>query len=208
MEKMRTRNLYFTLLEILIVIFIVSIASVGIALQIGKAVSEEHFNQSAKELKERLQLAHDLMMYNDIDSKLTITPAKDGSLLIAEVKGTYYKKDEIEASNKKMLAKTLQAASKKLKLKNLYISLETASDKTIQDSIHLDFKASGETMPQGTLFIYNNPERNREKGFLLIQLKDYPRQLYKLSSEHELESSTEGNNEKYDILYPTLPKKK
>lgn len=200
MKMMHTRKRYFTLLEILIILMIVGIASVGIGFQINKAVQEEHFNQNAKMLLDRLQLAHDLMMYNDFDSSLTLSEIENGSTLSAKVNTNLYKEYLISESNKKLLMRSREAAQKQDSFNDVYLTWNTNSSSK-KNNIHLNFEASGERMPQGTLCIYKSPERNQEGAFY-IHMKGHPRQVYKLSSTTETESSTEGRDDVFTELYP------
>ncbi|MFT4551653.1 MAG: type II secretory pathway pseudopilin PulG [Chlamydiales bacterium] len=201
MKTMHTHKRYFSLLEILIILMIVGIASVGVGFKISKAVQEERFHQDAKTLLVRLQMAHDLMMYNDFDSSLMLSELENGSILHSEVNTNLYKEYLIKEENKKLLKKSREAAQKENKFENIYLSWLSSSNYSKNNKIQLDFEASGERMPQGTLGIYMSPERNLE-GALYVHMKGYPRQIYKLSTVLKQESTTDSRDDVFTELYP------
>lgn len=191
-----SRLRFFTLLEMLLAIFLISIASGAIGFNAYAAIQEERFQQSAQILVKRLQLAQDIMMYYDLDSSLNIYPDKKGSVLSAKVLGV---PSELEVSEnmRENLAKICNTASETVKLKNIYVFWENEKERSLETDIHMLFSASGEKMPQGALYIRKNPNRE-EKGDLSLYLRGSPRRKYTLAPP----KNNVAENEE-DLIYPT-----
>lgn len=194
---------YFTLLEMLVVLFLVGIVSAGSIFGIQHAIKQERFQQNSKLFIECLQLFQDIMMYSDLDSTIHLIEKDNGTALIAHISGFPQQDYLLKKEEKQRFSRIQKAAETPLFLKNLYLSFTDAKDSNkFTKNILLSYEAAGERMPEGTLSLYKTSQRD-EKDSLHVEFLGYPRQKYKLLQKKTFENySKQQEKENNAKFYP------
>lgn len=172
-----------TLLEVVIVITILSIASGAVAIGINKALVEQHFRTEVDLIVNEMKLAQDLMLILGTDVHLHFAEAKknEGIEYWLELETKLPQNVQREVQRKKKVLKTIKG-----------VFLEDSLLWEIQES-HIDVKflSNGAVMSKGIMRLATSSDENIPAGTLesFIYLAGYPRPIVSSRTKEEAEEA-------------------
>lgn len=177
------RRLYFTLMELLLVIGILAAVAGFVGMNIAKAVREQRFRAEVAQVVDQLRLAQDLMLVFQGDVHFTLSLAEDGKAFSYGLKFDYdlpnYWKREIQ--------------QKQRKLTHIhFISMDPPVKSGDQDTLDLAFLSNGSVMSKGVLRL-STSESSDTLGALeqFIYLPGHPAPIFSRSTHNKSEVSPE-----------------
>ena len=138
LKNIQKRNRFFTLLEVILFIAIVSIVSTVIGISIGKGVSKYRLEREVKRFYEKFFFIKKMAIANQCDLIVDITQKKKGVLL------------EIGTSENGGIFPNRKR--EKEYFSSIYFKF--IGDKKIKNSVRLFFYSTGDFYPKGKLRIY------------------------------------------------------
>lgn len=158
------RKSFFTLLELLVVLFIISLGLIATGVKIKDVYEEQRFLSESQQVLSQINMAQDLMLMMDADVEVHLTQDPKTKQIISTI--------EIEKPLPDEWARLIE---RPLKL-NVIHSLQMQGRN--QDSLILLFSLG--SMSQGTLTLYEGAQddaRRMDKRQFTIELMGYPRPL-------------------------------
>lgn len=177
----------FTLLELLIVLFIISFGVILTGVKVNGIYREQRFLSETQQVLSRLAMAQDLMLISDADVQVKIAPDADSQLQVWL---------EVEKPFEEPWARFIE---KKLTLQAIR-SFEFQENHGKELSLRFSFGR----MSKGTLTLYEGEKNSSSEGRAArIELTGMPRPL-KIKSGEEKEAFTfaRRQSEKGKVLYP------
>ncbi|HEV8052743.1 MAG TPA: type II secretion system protein [Parachlamydiaceae bacterium] len=185
------RRRAITLIEVLIVISILSLAAGIVAVGLNKAVVDQRFRTEVSMIVDSLRLAQDLMLVLGTDVHVHFAEEKgEGIRYWIELETTLNENVQREILRKKPLLKAI---------KGVFLADKLLSE--VQES-HLDVKflSNGAVMSQGVMRLATSSDENVPKGTLesFICLAGYPRPIISSDTKDEAEKECSAFDEKSD----------
>lgn len=177
------RRQAITLIEMLIVIIILSIASGIVAISINKAIVDQRFRTEVGLIVDEMRLAQDLMLILGTDVHLHFAEAKDkqGIEYWLELETKLPQNVQREVQRKKKVLKTIKG-----------VFLEDELLWEIKES-HIDVKflSNGAVMSKGIMRLASSDDERVPKGTLesFICLAGYPKPIVSSQDKEEAEKS-------------------
>ncbi|MDP1836067.1 MAG: hypothetical protein Q8K75_09110 [Chlamydiales bacterium] len=136
----KAKHRFFTLLELLIVLCILSVVLGVVGLNLGSAARTESFRASVGTLVDKLRMAQDIMLILKTSVKVTLSQSDKGLSVSIAAEGA-------------LSPALLQATSEKIVIQEIKSFSFTEGDKVSTDKVTLDFLSSGTKMTKGTLVV-------------------------------------------------------
>jgi hypothetical protein len=177
------RRRAITLLEVVIVVIILSIASGIVAININNALIEQRFRSEVGLIVDEMRLAQDLMLILGTDVHLHFAETKKGDAI------EYWL--ELETRLPQNVEREIKRKRKALKaIKGVFLEDELLSE--IQES-HLDVKflSNGAVMSKGVMRLATSSDENVPKGTLesFICLAGHPKPIVSSRTKEEAEEA-------------------
>ena len=176
MKIKRVQGRFVTLIELLIVIAILSVATGSISLGIYKAVREQQFQSEVSQVLDRVRLAQDLMLVRNTDVSIKFKTSEDGNEIL------YWLEFDQQGSEKWL--RESQRVPKTLKWVQYVDFQDMAEMEPVNGSAEIRFFSGGAVMSQGDLRL--STSRNDDlKGALTryISLPGYPSMIISKQEE-------------------------
>lgn len=178
------RKSYFTLLELLIVLFIISFGIVLTGIKIKDVYQEQRFMSETQQVLSHLAMAQDLMLILDTDVEVKVAPDKENDQILMWL--------EVEKPVEKAWARLIE---RKIPLKAIQ-SLEFQG----KASKELSLQFSLGRMSKGILTLYEGEQgksHHKKQREFEIELLGYP---YPMGSKQKAFDQTKSD--KSELLYP------
>ena len=194
-KTIRRRFLPFTLMEMLIVLMIVLLASAAIGINVSKAIRQERFGTATRLILDKLQLAQNMMLILHTDVKVKISEGVDDKNSL---------RCWIVVDNPLTLSlKSVLNHNPEIKGITNAAFEDMHSQEKKELPITLEFLAGGSFMSRGTLHLYDSKDKSMEE---IIELPGYPQAIG--HSAKALQRKREDKYEEHnDILFPKEVKK-
>ncbi|MBX7067111.1 MAG: type II secretion system GspH family protein [Parachlamydiales bacterium] len=138
----------FTLLEVMVALVLIAIASTAVSIQLRGAIEKKKFNSNLDRLKSRMFVAQKLAIATQADWTGVLKKEKDGWTFLVQTDETNGK----------------QFSPLRLDKMELYLN-----GKKINSQLVFDFFSSGHTSPEGILSFKQGSQHCEWKGFDLFQ---------------------------------------
>jgi hypothetical protein len=189
----------FTLIELLIVLFIISLGVILTGIKVKGLYDEQRFFSEAQQVLGHLAMAQDLMliMDTDVDVKLSRDPDSRGIRVQLDVERPF----DLEKSFEKHSARFEEHWARFVERKLSLSSIRSFSfDRNRENSLSLRFSLGG--LSKGTLTLYEGNSNSGDRQFS-IELAGYPRPLKGISKEEDTKQMlVRDPAEKGKTLYP------
>lgn len=201
---------FFTLLELLVVVFILSIGAVVTGIKVKNIYQEQRFLAEVDQILGHLQLAQDLMLILDTDVYFYLVKYANGTLAYyVEVEKPVVVKSKTNGLDKEASIKWLNIMERKIPLKTIRsfqfngeskvaISNQEWEESSISKKVCLCFSLG--KMSKGQLFLSASSDQVEESTDPVITLMGYPclikNQRHLIQEDNRLEESR--------LLYPNL----
>lgn len=175
-----------TLLEVVIVMVILAIASAVVSININKALVEQRFMSEVDLIVSQLRLAQDIMLIMGVDSHLHFSSSKNNE-------GIEYWL-ETETNLPQNVQREVQRRRKKLTaIKGVFFKDELPNSNQ-ENHITVSFLSKGDLMSKGIIRLATSSDENIPKGTLerFIYLPGYPKPIV---SSRTIEESQESYQE-------------
>lgn len=186
------RRLPITLLEVMIVIAILSMAAGIVAVSVNKALINQRFRTEVDRVVDELRLAQDLMLIleNDVHLRFGVDPNGNGIIYSLKLETKLPKKVEYEILRKKAPLKTI---------KGVFFADELAT-KITEKQIDIKFLSNGAVMSKGIIRLASSDDENVPKGTLesFICLAGYPRPIAASDTKEDAEKKCLKFEEGFD----------
>jgi prepilin-type N-terminal cleavage/methylation domain-containing protein len=180
MKKLRRDA--FTLIEIMVVMLIMTLALTVTGIQVTRFLKEQHFLNDVSHVIRSLQSAQDLMMVLNLDIQLKMTHNPKEQGIVYEF--------ALEKKAQKSWEKIIERPNKALKyLSSIVYVAPDGYQETSDLGITLNFPAGGVNMTKGTLILRGGPSGMEKK----ISLKGYP---YPFDTKYQEASSVDPFEER------------
>lgn len=157
MKRIRIKSKkYFTLLEIMVVIIIITIASSAIGIRICKSISTYEYQKATDQIFEKLKFAKKFALANQCD--IYISFKQDKSRLISEM-GYYGEKDSHNRSYRHGFS-------------NLRFKFISNDENIYENLLTLIFTSTGDYLPKGILYLFGSNKSLHEDP-KTIDFKDF-----------------------------------
>jgi type II secretory pathway pseudopilin PulG len=176
---------YFTLLELLVVLFIISFGIILTGVKIKEVYQEQRFLSESQRVLSHLIMAQDLMLITDADVRFKIAKDPKSNQLMFWI--------EIEKPLEELLARFVERKQKLEAIQSFQFEDTHKNELTVLFSLG--------RMSQGTLHLSEAEEKNAhlsDKRHVQIELTGYPSPLTIKSSDTKEQNKTE----KSQLLYP------
>lgn len=188
---------FVTLVELLIVIFVLAIAIGVIGFNINRALREQHFKTEVDLVVDYLRLAQNLMLMMNADAHVVFKASEDGKSNLMSL--------EVDGNLNDPLLKVVTKKPKKLE--HIYLIEFYDLNKTHNEPGKVDVKfiSKGSVMSKGVMHLSTN-EKNDTKGAIerFICLPGYPKPLYSTNKEKEDPACNEEKQADFDLRLTTF----
>lgn len=192
----KSKKYFFTLVELLIVIFILALAVGVIGFNINRALREQHFKNEVELVVDYLRLAQNLMLIMNADVHVIFETAENGSSNLMRLKV-----DGIQEDN---LLKVVTEKPKKLdSIHYIQFSGENISHADAGKA-DVKFISKGSVMSHVVIRLSTN-QTNNEPGVLerFICLPGYPKPLYSTNKKDDDSACGEKQTD-FDVRLTTF----
>lgn len=173
------RKRFITLFEILIVMMVLAIGTIGIGFNIYRALREQHFKTEVELVVDYLRLAQNLMLIMDADVRVVFETSKKGSSNIIRLEVDDSSKD------KDPLIKLVVDKPKELNYVH-FIDFHEGKDMGLAEAgkAVLNFYSKGSVMSRVDLRLGTNESDQDVRGALqkFICLPGYPKPIFSVNS--------------------------
>jgi len=175
------RRLPITLLEVIIVIAILSLASGIVAVSINKALVEQRFRTEVEKIVDEMRLAQDLMLILGTDVHVHFAEHKSG-------KGIVYWLDLETTLPENLKYEILREKPKLQTIKGVFLADELVTE-VKEKHIDVKFLSNGSVMSKGIMRLATSDDERVPKGTLesFICLAGYPQPIFSRDSKEEAE---------------------
>jgi hypothetical protein len=187
MFKRIVRKGYFTLIELLIVIFIISLGVILTGVKVKGLYDEQRFYSEAQQVLGHLSMAQDLMLIMDADVDVKISRDSDhgGVQVQLEVEKPFDHEQWARFIERKLSLPSIRSLT---------------FDGARESNLKLKFSLGG--MSKGTLTLYEGSGSSDERHYAIV-LAGYPRPLKGTSKEEPQKGRRDRDAaEKGKALYP------
>jgi prepilin-type N-terminal cleavage/methylation domain-containing protein len=147
---------FFSLIEIMVVLVIIAIASTVVGIKISKSISDHEYQRATEQIFEKLMFAKKLALANQCDVYLS---------LIQENNKLYSEVGYFGGSDGKNQKKYRHGFS------NLKFKFESEDQGTVENSITFCFTSSGDYLPRGILYLSRSDKSKKDEP-IKIDFKD------------------------------------
>lgn len=176
---------YFTLLELLIVLFIISLGIILTGVKIKEMYGEQRFLSETQQVLSHLAMAQDLMLIMDTDVQVKIAPAKGN--------GQMHLWLEVEKPIEEPWARLIERKLPLVAIQSMEFEESAVKDLTLQFAFG--------RMSKGKLILFEgeqNKTKHTDQRQFEIELLGYPCPL----GVKKKESKEQTKSEKSESLYP------
>lgn len=191
------RRRYITLVELLIVIFVLAMAVGVIGFNIHRALREQHFKTEVELVVDYLRLAQNLMLIMNADTHVVFKSAENEKANLMTL--------EVDGNISDPLIKLV--ALKPKRLEYIYLIEFYDKNKTHNEPGKIDVKfiSKGSVMSKGVMHLATN-EKSDERGAIAryICIPGYPKPIYSTLKKDEDPACKEKERAEFDLRLSTF----
>jgi type II secretory pathway pseudopilin PulG len=189
------RKLCMTLIELLIVISVLAIATGVIGININRMLREQHFKTETEFVVDYLRLAQNLMLIMDADVHVNFKAAPDNKSIEMWL--------EVDNQIKDLRFLNLITQKRKQFTYIRFINLDDPDG--AKDVVDVKFLSKGSVMSKGIMRIATN-ENSNDQGTLeaFICLPGYPKPIFSTKAENDDPACNESKQNDFDFRLTTF----